>query len=553
GCGDERYVVMDEGRLLDAYGRPLRKRELLRMHAEPGLTSVRQAWAHTIASGLTPQGLASVLLRCNEGDPYDYMILAEEMEERDAHYGSVLGTRKRAISGIAPIVTPGGEDARDDEIADAVREDIAETDGFADLVEDLMDGIGKGYAAVEIGWKTEAKRWTPEDLIWRDPRFFRFDRETGRELRLLDEEDLTNGVELPPYKFLVHKPKIKSGLALRGGIARLVAFGWMCKAYTVKDWMAFVETYGMPIRVGKYGPQHTESDVNVLMRAVASIGTDAAAVLPMGMEIDFEGLNSGPGNDVFEKLARYCDEQTSKAVVGQTMTTDDGSSQSQATVHNEVRHDIMRADARQVSATINRDLVKPFVDLNFGPQENYPRISIAVTEPEDLDQIMGNVERAANLGVTFHAPDIRAKLGFDAPPDDADPADIIGGVPQAAQAAPPPPPPPAPEPDADADPDRDGLNTLLVQLLAGQRLALNKVNGTDIYAGIDAIEAQALLESGDQMADLLGPVEKLLAEVGTLEEFHRRLPELLGEMELSDIVGGLTAALWMARAEGDFE
>ncbi|MCP4699306.1 MAG: DUF935 family protein, partial [Gammaproteobacteria bacterium] len=56
------------------------------------------------------------------------------------------------------------------------------------------------------------------------------------------------------------------------------------------------------------------------------------------------------------------------------MTADDGSSQSQAQVHDGVRVDILRADAKSLSETLNRDLVQPFIDLNFGAQENYPRI-----------------------------------------------------------------------------------------------------------------------------------------------------------------------------------
>ena len=68
------------------------------------------------------------------------------------------------------------------------------------------------------------------------------------------------------------------------------------------------------------------------------------------------------------RLAEWLDRQTSKAVLGQTMTTDDGSSQAQATVHNEVRHDILKSDARQLANTLNRDLIQPYVDLNFGPQ-----------------------------------------------------------------------------------------------------------------------------------------------------------------------------------------
>ncbi|MCW8843579.1 MAG: DUF935 domain-containing protein, partial [Rhodobacteraceae bacterium] len=387
--------------LLDQYGRPVRRAELTRLHAEPGLTSVRQAWAGTVASGLTPQRLASILLAADEGDLESFLILAEEMEERDQHYFSVLGTRKRKISGIRPTVKPVSDSAGDKKIAAAVQEHIVEHDGFADLIEDMLDALGKGFSVMEIDWDRSAREWSPGEFIYRTPRFFRFDRETGREIRLIDEADMLDGVPLAPFKFITHRAKLKSGLACRSGLARVSAFAWMCKAYTVKDWMAFIETYGLPLRLGRYDPRATKEDVEKLFLAVANIGTDAAAVLPKSMDIDFqETMRGGTGDKVFENFARWADEQTSKAVLGQTMTSDDGSSMAQANVHDEVRHDIAEADARSVMGSLNRDLVKPFVDLNYGVQDRYPRLLLEITEDEDIDMIMTHTAAMVERGMT---------------------------------------------------------------------------------------------------------------------------------------------------------
>lgn len=188
--------------LLDAYGRPVKPRQLTERLAEPGLTSIRQAFAGTMASGLTPVRLAQILRACDEGAIEEYLILAEEMEERDPHYFSVLGMRKRAISGVVPTVKPASEDKRDVDIGAAVREHIAEHDGFSDLVEDLLDGLGKGFSAVELIWpeKRTTNFWELVEFKHRDPRFFRFDRETGSELRMLDEAAPVEGLELDPVQ-----------------------------------------------------------------------------------------------------------------------------------------------------------------------------------------------------------------------------------------------------------------------------------------------------------------------------------------------------------------
>ncbi len=376
--------------ILDHRGNPINKSELSEEYAEPSLTGIRSVWDNaSVAQGLTPQRLASVMRAAADGDAEEYLILAEEMEERDLHYASVMGTRKRAVAGIEPTVIPGGDDDKSLEIADAVR-DLVEQPEFPGLVTDLLDGLGKGYSACEIMWDQSGSKWRPKEYIWRDPRFFVFDRNTGQRLRLLDETAPSEGNPLPPFKFVVHTPHLKSGIPIRSGIARLAAVSWMCKSYTLADWMAFAEVFGMPLRVGRYGADATERDKAILKMAVANLGSDAAAILPDSMRIEFvEGGKATGGPELFLKLAEYLDRQVSKGVLGQTMTTDDGSSQAQANVHNDVRLDIKNDDGHQVAATVNRDIIKPFVDLNYGVQERYPRVRIREEEAEDITTMAG--------------------------------------------------------------------------------------------------------------------------------------------------------------------
>lgn len=507
--------------LLDQYGRPVRVQKLAELQAEPGLTGLRQVWAGSVASGLTPVRLAGILRACDQGSLEDFLILAEEMEERDAHYFSVLGTRKRVISAVKPRVVAASDAAADREIAEAVERDIAAHDGLPGLVEDMLDALGKGFSVVEIDWQTGARRWTPRQFLFRDPRFFIFDQLTGREVRLRDPLAPVSGLPLEPFHFIVHVPRMKSGLAYRAGLARIVAFGWMCKAYTLKDWMAFVETYGLPLRIGRYGPSATRTDVETLFRAVANIGTDAAAVLPESMRIDFEQATSGgTGDRIFENLARYIDEQISKAVLGQTMTADNGSSQSQANVHDEVRHDLAAADARAVTATINRDLVRPYVDLNFGARDAYPRLVIEVPEPEDTKALIEATERMLAKGLKIRAAEVRAKLGWS-DPDEGD--EVIGGAPAAAAPSAGP-PPVARNSAAPAEAVPDEIDRL----------------------------AEAALDGWRPMMDgLLEPVFDLVGRAETFKDLVEALPAVTAGMKDGPLIDALVRAMARARALGD--
>ncbi|WP_296280568.1 DUF935 domain-containing protein [Pseudoxanthomonas sp.] len=403
-----------KSKILGPDGEPIQYEVLDREISAGGMAGIRQVWHTGVAAGLTPPRLAAILEGAAAGNAYDYLTLAEEMEERDLHYASVLGTRKLALSGLDIQVDALSDDAQDVKIADAVREVIAMPD-FGEMVFDLTDALGKGYSVAEIIWDRTGKVWKPGRLEHRDPRFFRFDQATGRQLRLLDEADPANGIALAPYKFIVHLPKLRSGLPVRGGLARLAAVGYMCKAWTWKDWMAFADIFGLPMRVGTYGNGAKEEDIARLMAAVANLGSDAAAVIHETTKITFEAApNTTGASDFFEKLATWWDKQVSKGVLGQTMTADDGASLSQAKVHNDVRLDLLKADAKALENTLNRDLVRPFVDLNFGPGR-YPILRVPVPEPEDTKLLVDSLEKLVPMGLEVEQSVIRDKLGLPDP------------------------------------------------------------------------------------------------------------------------------------------
>lgn len=403
-------------RLLGPDGEPISTALLKNEISAPTLGGVRGTMWDQVAPGLTPQRLASLLRAADEGDHRDYLTLAEEMEERELHYIAVLGTRKRALTGIPAVVEAASERHTDQQMADAVR-NLVEAPMMRDLLDHMTDAIGKGFAVSEIMWETSAREWRPVAFLDRDPRHFVFDRLTQRELRLVDMA-VPDGVPLAPFKFVRHLPRLKSGIPIRSGLAKPAGWAFIFKGYTLKDWMAFCEVFGMPLRIGRYGPQSTEEDRRRLLSAVRNIGTDAAAIVPEGMSIEFAEVKGGNTRDpVFAGFAQYIDAQLSKLVLGQTMTTDNGASMAQAKVHEHVRLDILAADARQLEATVNRDVIKPFIDLNYGPQKTYPRFTLPVESPEDLKTLADNVKTLTMAGVRLSEGELRDRFGFTDPDD----------------------------------------------------------------------------------------------------------------------------------------
>jgi phage gp29-like protein len=239
------------------------------------------------------------------------------------------------------------------------------------------------------------------------------------------------------------------------------------------------------------------------------------------MEIAFErGLALSGPERVFEAFGRYIDEQISKAVLGQTMTADSGSSQAQATVHNEVRHDIAASDARTVAGAINRDLVRAYVDLNFGVQATYPRLLLPVAEPEDTKAKVEGAARLMERGVTFKATELRAALGFS-DPEEGD--EVVGGTAPAPAAAP-------------------------AQNRAGPGLALNRQQGEDL---LDEIGADMLADWEDVGAGMEAAIAEAVDGADSYEAVLERLPEALRQMPSALLIDTLVKGMFRARAVGD--
>lgn len=514
--------------ILDQYGFPVDLKLLTEPMAVPSVTGVRGMFTDAVAGNLTPARLAKILKGATEGDGNAYLTLAEEMEERDPHYQSVLGVRKRALTGLPLQVVAAGDDKASQDMADAVRNLLADPD-LEENLEDLLDAFGKGYSVVEMNWDRGGARWRPR-LEHCDARLFMWDQATGKRLRLRSAKE-PSGLELPPFKFIVHNAKFKTGLPLRGGLARLVAWSHVFKSYTVKDWMAFCEVYGMPLRIGRYHANAKPAEIAVLKRAVAQLGTDAAAVLPDQMTIDFHELaNTSSSGDLFLKAAEWLDRQVSKAVLGQTMTADNGSSKSQAEVHNEVRLDILRADAKALSKTLNRDLIRAYIDLNWGPQEAYPRLAIPVPERKDLKLMAEVLDKLVPMGLRVAVSEVRDQLGF---PDPGENEEVLKAAPK----------PPTPPPGGGG-----------VEPAAAANRALGAArNAAEVKPEGDALDELEALASGRWeriMPELIQPAAELAQGANSLEDFRDGLVDLVQKMPMERLQELVAQCTFTARAAG---
>lgn len=411
--------------LVDQFGRPVeRTRPKAGRVAAVGMID---RWQNYPSNGLTPQRLAAILRDADEGDVTRQAELFGEMEEKDAHLASVLQTRRMAVAGLPRRVMAYSDDAADKRAAELVEEAFERID-LDEVILDLMDAVGKGVSVCEIEWDL-GKRFLPRDLEWVDAKRFRWE---GHELRLLTDENPALGQPLPANKFVMLRYKARSGHPARAGMLRPAAWLYLFKNYDVKDWVQYAEVFGMPLRLGKYDPGASKEDRDALLQAVMSIAADAAGVIANTTDIQFveSGKQGGSGADVFERLVAWCERGMSKVVLGQTLTTDTtGGTGTYAAgaVHNQVRHDLLEADAAAVSKAIRRDLIRPIVAFNFGWEaaERLPWLELDTREAEDLESLSKTYRELAQMGLPIGVDHVRERFGIPAPAKDEE---LLGQV-----------------------------------------------------------------------------------------------------------------------------
>lgn len=488
------------------------RRALTAEIAAPTLAGVRSPLSGTPADGLDPLRLAAILRAADQGDATAYLELAEAIEERDAHYLAVLSTRKRQVAQLEAMVEAASDSPRDLEIADRLRAWLAR-DTLTDELFHILDALGKGVSYTEIVWERSAGQWTPARLEWRDPRWFRLDPVDLATPLLIGDDGQAR--PLPWGKFVAARMPAKSGLPLRSGLARIAAWGWLFKAYTLRDWAIFVQTYGQPLRLGKWHQGASEEDRDTLFRAVANIAGDCAAIIPETMQIEFvEAKAAAQAADLYERRCDWLDRQVSTAVLGQTATTDAiAGGHAVGREHREVQADIERADAAMLGAILNRDLVRPWVTLEWGADVPAPRLRLARPRAEDRALMAETLARLVPLGLRVEESEVRDRLGF------SDPAPGAGVL--APLAAP-----------------------------ASGLMALQAEAEPDPARHMAVLAARMEAEAQPAVEAMLGQIEAMLAAAGSLEEARAMLLAAFPRIDAGPLAAALGRGILAAHLAG---
>ena len=528
---------MATSRILGPDGQPIKMPDLQTPQTAHLTALQRELQAHP-TRGLTPSRLATILDAAEQGELTAQFELFEDMEEKDGHIASEMNKRRRACilewEVVPPQKSPTPAEAK---AAAQLDELLQEIPDFEDVLFDVTDAIGKGFACLEIEWHRVERFWLPKTITHRPQSWFVLHRGYRQELRLRTHQhvDGVPGQALQPFGWLTHVHKAKSGYLERSALFRQLVWTYLFKNYSVGDLAEFLEIYGIPLRVGKYPSSASEAEKLTLLRALAAIGHNAAGIIPEGMLLEFHNAATGDPK-AFELMMNWCERNQSKVILGATLTSGaDGKSSTHALgkIHDEVRKDLRDADVRQLNTTLTRDLVYAVAALNGlapeGPRRS-PQFQLNAQETEDLTAYSEALPKLVSIGVQPTVKWAHEKLGIPMPQD---------GEPVLQQPA---------------QPMPFGLAGLRAAWPADAPLAALAAATPGAAATPPQAMAQQLAAgAAPAVTGWLAQIRALVERAQSLDDIRNGLEQLLPDMTLDQYAAAMAQALAAAQLAGRYE
>jgi len=241
------------------------------------------------------------------------------------------------------------QDADGQEVQEIV--DLIDSPDFEELLTTIMNARFWGRAAGEFSFADG---------------FFNFTPIPFKHIKLENQNILINETDDKGIDYSVDDQILVIGKPRQFGLFLKTAPYAIWKRGGFGDYAQWLELFGMPQRVGKYSSYDPESR-RLLEQAMEQAGSAPWIVIPK--EADVETTNSassGSSGSTHNEFRKACNEEMLITILGQTMTTLDGSSKSQSETHKAVEEGKNRADMRYVRRILNW-LVVPLLEKRGFP------------------------------------------------------------------------------------------------------------------------------------------------------------------------------------------
>lgn len=302
---------------------------------------------------------------------------------RDGQVKATWGQRQLAVVSKEWQVDAGGDRRIDKAAAEHLRQQLQNA-GWDRITNGMLYGVYYGHAVAELIYGRDDRYITLQAVKVRNRRRFRYDQEGG--LRLLTPQNMFEGETCPsPYFWHFCTGADNDDEPYGLGLAHWLYWPVFFKRNGLKFWLTFLDKFGMPTAVGKFGKNATPEEKAKLLAATQAIQTDTGVIMPEDMMLELmEASRSGTAD--YKILHDTMDETIAKVTLGQVASSQGTPGRlGNDDLAGDVRLDLVKADADLICESFNLGPVRWLTEWNF-PGAEPPRVYRVVEEPEDMDK-----------------------------------------------------------------------------------------------------------------------------------------------------------------------
>jgi hypothetical protein len=322
--------------------------------------------------------------------------------EHDGHISSCTQQRKSTTLAHRIRIRPGeGASGLDSEKALLLCRRMLDNFGqnTQDLISQILDARLMGMQPFELNWY-----WDEEvkGLITERPQdtmqeWFRYT--PNGELRFRPKPWVFDTEPVPPFKILMARNQATMRNPYGKKLYSACYWPSTFKRGGMKFFAEYTEKFGMPI-FNVEAPAGTNVDqLQEFVRELIAMARQGVVVTKGNFKVQMDDMKTKfQTTDMYDKFMASMDRECSKAILGQTLTSDEGGSRAQADVHKQILETLWKSDDT-FAAGVLTDLFDLVTYANFGRSVIGP-VAI-VGESMGLDRIDRDSKLRDLLGVNF--------------------------------------------------------------------------------------------------------------------------------------------------------
>lgn len=316
----------------------------------------------------------------------DYSIYEDMLKDDQVSVALNLKKDLTLGSGWSIIQGEDGQEEIVQEIEKALKKDLYQC--FDDVLDEIISAYEFGFSGSEkIYQKQEDGKITLKSIKTRHPNTWLIHQDKHGNIEKFEQQGASDNVFLKPSSVLhfVNQPKYSNPYG-RSDLRACYA-AWFVKRQIIRYYAIFLEKAASPTPIGKYPKGTNPNDVDDLFSTIKKFQAKTAMVIPEEIEVEF--LEASSNGEAYTKGINIFNMFIGRALVipdllGFQGSETSGGSHSLGRDQMGVFFKHIGRRRKRLEDLVNKEIIGPMLDFNYGEMDNPPRFQFNQLEEDDI-------------------------------------------------------------------------------------------------------------------------------------------------------------------------